>query len=149
MQKENSIVLTGTYKEEQVTPTFKKQVLTFASKDRDGNWKDGDFECYIKPELVQSSGIQPGDTMKIAGFMVFNFFTKSDGTTLTFPKMIVTEVREREAAGAGQYQQTQMVQPTQPTGYAQGVPPTPGGAPAAPQVGGMPPMPPAPGVMPA
>jgi len=146
MQKENSIVLTGIYNEEQVTPTFKKQVLTFASKDRDGNWKDGNFECYIKPDLVQQSGIQPGETVKVAGFMVFNFFTKSDGSTMEFPKMIVTEVREREAVG-GQQPQVAPVQPTQPTGYAQSVPPAPGAAPTAPvapQVGGVPPVPPMP-----
>ena len=146
MQKENTLVLTGIYKEEQVTPTFSKQVLEFDSKDRDGNWKPGTFEIYINQDLIQSSGIQTGDTVKLSGFMVFSFYTKADGTTMTFPKMIVTEVREREAAGAGQQPAPQ---PTQPTGYAQGVPPTPGAAPTAPQMGGVPPVPPAPGVPPA
>ena len=153
MNKTNEVILTGTYRTEQVTPTFEKQVLTFASKDRDGQWKDGDFEIYVKPELIQQTGVTNGDTVKIRGFLVFNFFTKQDGTQMTFPKMIVTEVQEVEKAGAPQAQPAQQaapVQPTQPTGYAQGVPPAPGSAPTAPQAAmpGMPPVPPAPGVAP-
>jgi hypothetical protein len=151
MNKTNEVILTGTYRTEQVTPTFEKQVLTFASKDRDGQWKDGDFELYVKPELAQQSGITPGDQIKVKGFMVFNFFTKQDGTQMAFPKMIATEIQEVEKAGAAAApQQPAPIQPTQPTGYAQGVPPMPGAAPAAPQAApGIPPMPPAPGVPPA
>jgi len=152
MQKENSVVLTGTFKVEQVTPTFSKQVITFASKDRDGQWREGDFETYIKPDLVASSGIQPGDTVKVKGFLVFNFFNKQDGTTMSFPKLIVSEVLEREQAGqaAGQQPAAAPVQPTQPTTMAPGVPPVPGAAPTAPapqqaaQAFGAPPVPPAP-----
>ena len=75
MTKENSVVLTGIYRTEQVTPTFEKTVLTFASKDRDGTWKDGDFEIYIKPELIQQFALVAGDNVKLKGFLVFNFFT--------------------------------------------------------------------------
>lgn len=149
MNKVNEVVLTGTYKTVQVSPTFEKQVLTFASKDRDGQWKDGDFEMYVKPDLAQQSGIVPGDQIKVKGFMVFNFFTKQDGTEMAFPKLIATEIQEVEKAGIGTQQQAAPIQPTQPTGYAQGVPPMPGAAPTAPQAApGMPPMPPAPGVAP-
>lgn len=138
MNKENSVTLTGTYRTEQVTPTFEKTILTFASKDRDGQWKDGDFEMYLKPELAQQSGIVAGDTIKIKGFLVFNFFTKQDGTQMTFPKLIATEVLEVEKAGAANFQGAQAqpaaAQPTQPQGYAGGVPPMPGAAPTAPGV---------------
>lgn len=149
MNKENSVTLTGTYRTEQVTATFEKTVLTFASKDRDGAWKDGDLEMYLKPELVQQAGIVAGDTIKIKGFLVFNFFTKQDGTTMTFPKIIATEVVEVEKAGAGNFQGNQAqpaaAQPTQPAGYAAGVPPVPGSAPTAPGVAPQQGMPPAPG----
>jgi hypothetical protein len=154
MQKTNEITLTGTFKTEQVTPTFTKQLISFASKDRDGNWKDGDFEIYVKPDLVTQSGIQNGDLVKLKGFMVFNFFTKTDGTQMTFPKMIVGEVLEREVQQAGAQQpQTAVAQPTQPTTMAPTMPPMPGAAPQAPQapqapampqMGGVPPVPPAP-----
>ena len=154
MQKENSIVITGTYKVEQVTPSFAKQVITFASKDRDGNWRDGDMEIYIKPDIVQQSGIQPGDLVKVKGFLVFNFFQKQDGTTMTFPKVIATEILEKESQQTNAQQPQPGVQPTQPTTMAPGVPPTPGGAPTAPDaaqafgapnVPGVPPVPPVPG----
>jgi len=137
MQKENSVTLTGVFKTEQVTPTFAKQVLAFSSKDRDNQWKEGNFEIYIKPDLVQQSGIQPGDNVKIKGFMVFNFFTKQDGTQMSFPKLIVSEVVEREVgqgaqAQAGAQPGQPQIQPTQPTTLAASVPPVPGQAPSAP-----------------
>ncbi len=159
MQRENNVVMTGTYKTEQITPTFEKQAIVFASKNRDGQWQDGEFESYIKPDLIQQSGLQSGDLVKVGGFLVFNFFTKQDGTTMTFPKMIVTEIKEIEKQGGGQ----QAAQPTQPqammnTGVP-GVPPAPGAAPTAPaqpqpqmeaaQAFGAPPVPPVPGVPPA
>ena len=74
MQKENNVVMTGVYVTEAITNTFTKQSIRFASKDRDGQWKDGDFESYIKPDLVQQSGIQPGDTIKVKGFLVFKLY---------------------------------------------------------------------------
>jgi len=151
MQKVNDVVLTGTYVTEQITNSFTKQSIRFASKDRDGNWKDGDFEIYIKPDLTQQSGIQPGDLIKAKGFIVFNFFTKQDGTQMTFPKMIATEILEVEKAD-GQ----PATQPTQPqammnTGNTM-TPPQPGNAPQAPQpqmqdpnqAFGAPPVPPMP-----
>jgi hypothetical protein len=155
MQNTNEVILTGTFRTEQVTPTFEKQILTFASKNREQQWEDGDLDIYIKPEVIQQSGVNSGDKIKAKGFMVFSFFTKQDGTKMTFPKMIVTEIQEIEKAGAGDQQsfqnQAAPIQPTQPTGYAAGVPPVPGQAPTAPVApqGGVPPMPPAPGMAPA
>jgi hypothetical protein len=164
MQKENSVVLTGTYTTTQITATFEKQVIRFASKARDGSWKDGELEIYIKPELVQQTGIQNGDTIKLAGFMVFNFMTKRDGTEFSFPKVIVTEIREIEKPGAQQQaaQPQQEMTPPNPNQMSPGVPPMPGTAPTAPQApttpqvaapdanqafagGGVPPVPPVPG----
>lgn len=152
MQKENSVVLTGTFKIEQVTPTFSKQLIAFASKDREGNLKEGNFEIYIKPDLIQQSGVNPGDTVKVKGFMVFNFFTKQDGTQMSFPKLIVSEIVEKEVGQGTQANTGQpAVQPTQPTTMAPaGVPPVPGQAPTAPvgqpqQDFQAPPVPPMPG----
>ena len=145
MNKVNEVTLTGTFKTEQVTAKFAKQMITFASKNREQQWEDGDFEVYIKPDLVQQSGIVSGDTARLKGFMVFSFFTKADGTKMSFPKLVVTEVQEIEKAGAAG------AQPQQPQGYTQ---PAPGMAPsapgmqdpnagafAAPQAPGMPPVP--------
>jgi hypothetical protein len=150
MQNTNEIILTGTYKTEQVTPTFEKQVLTFASKNREQQWEDGDFDIYIKPEIVQQSGVTPGDKIKAKGFTVFNFATKANGDRMTFPKMIVTEIQEIEKAGAGASVQPTPAQPTQPVGYAANVPPVPGAAPTAPTApqAGVPPVPPVPGAAP-
>ncbi len=142
MQRENSTVMTGTFKTDQITATFEKQSIVFASKNRDGNWQDGDFECYIKPDLIQQSGLQNGDLIKASGFLVFNFFTKQDGTVMTFPKFIVNEVKELEKAGAGQQAQA-APQPAMNTG-APMTPPQPGGAPMAPPTPGV--VPPMPGV---
>jgi len=151
MNKVNEVILTGIYRTVQATPTFEKQVLVFASKDRDGQWKDGELEMYLKPDLIQQFGVTVGDQIKIKGFMVFNFFTKQDGTQMSFPKIIATEIQEIEKAGAGSQPAAQPapVQPTQPAGYAQGVPPVPGSAPAAPAAPVAPqqgmPVPPVPG----
>jgi len=159
MQKTNEVTLTGTYKTVQVTPTFEKQVLSFDSKDKDGTWKAGDFEMYLKPDLAAQTGVAAGDTIKVKGFLVFNFFTKQDGTQMSFPKMIATEVLEVEKAGTVQAGQPQAAaQPAQPAGYAAATPPQPGQAPQAPQAPGMaapaqafaaPPVPPMPGQVPA
>jgi len=138
MQKTNEVILTGTFKTEAVSPTFSKQVIAFDSKTREGTWQEGQFEIYIKPDLVTSSGIQEGDTVKIKGFMVFNFWGEPQKS---FAKMIVNEVLEKEAPGADG-QPAQPTQPTQPAGIAQ--PPHPG---MAPQPGI--PVPPQPGVAPA
>jgi len=143
MQTENNLVLTGTYTTTQITATFEKQALVFASKDRDGQWVDGDIELYIKPELQTQHGIQSGDKIKIGGFLVFNFFVKADGTRMCFPKVIATEIKEIEKATGGQ---PAAIQPTQPQAMAPMQPPMPGGAPIAPvyaqQPGyGMPPPP--------
>ncbi len=134
MTKENNVTLTGVFTLTQITDTFQKQSVVFASKDRDGAWKDGDFEIYCKPDLMQQSGLQSGDTVKLKGFMVFSFFTKQDGTQMSFPKLIVTEVAEVEKAGV---QPQAGITPTQPASMVQpGVPvqpPVPGMAPMAPQ----------------
>ncbi len=137
MQKTNDVTLTGVFTKTMVTATFEKQSITFASKDRDGNWKDGDFEIYVKPDLAAQTGIDAGDTVKLKGFLVFSFFTKADGTQMSFPKMIVTEVLEVEKAGAvAGAVQPGVVQPTQPSAMIQpGVavqPPVPGAAPTMP-----------------
>ncbi len=154
MNKENSVVLTGTYKTEQVTATFEKTMISFASKDKEGQWKDGNFEMYLKPELAQQSGIALGDTIKVKGFLVFNFFTKQDGTQMSFPKLIATEVLEVEKAGAAgnNYAAAPQQPQAQPQGYAA---PAPGAAPQAPgmipdpsQGFGAPPVPPMPGQIP-
>ncbi len=132
MQKTNDVVLTGVFTKTMVTSTFEKQELVFASKDRDGQWRDGGFELYLKPDLVQQTGVQAGDTVKVKGFMVFSFFVKNDGTQMSFPKLIVTEVLEVEKAGVGV--STQPTQPTQPQTMVQPTmqPPTPGVAPTMP-----------------
>ncbi len=136
MQKTNDVTLTGVFTLTQITATFEKQSLVFASKDREGAWKNGDFEIYCKPDLLQQSGLASGDEAKLKGFMVFSFFTKADGTQMSFPKLIVTEVMEVEKAGAVAGAQPQMAQPTQPQAMMQpGVPtqpPVPGAAPMAP-----------------
>ncbi len=134
MQKENSVTLTGVFTLEQITSSFQKQSIVFGSKDRDGNWKDGNFELYVKPDLVQQSGITAGDVIKAKGFMVFSFFTKQDGTQMSFPKLIVTEVLEVEKAGT--QPGVAQAQPTQPqammnTGNTM-QPPMPGQAPTMP-----------------
>ncbi len=135
MQKENNVTLTGVFTLTQITSSFEKQSIVFASKDRDGAWKNGDFEIYCKPDLLQQSGLAAGDEAKLKGFMVFSFFTKADGTQMSFPKLIVTEVVEVEKAGAVAGVQPQ-VQPTQPQAMMQPgtpmQPPVPGGAPMAP-----------------
>ncbi len=132
MQKTNDVTLTGVFTLTQITATFQKQSIVFASKDRDGAYKNGDFEIYCKPDLLQQSGLASGDEAKLKGFMVFSFFTKADGTQMSFPKLIVTEVVEVEKAGT----QPQTAQPTQPQAMMQpGVPtqpPVPGAAPTAP-----------------
>ncbi len=131
MTRENNVTLTGVFTLTQITSTFEKQSLVFASKDRDGAFKNGDFEIYCKPDLMQQSGLAAGDEAKLKGFMVFSFFTKADGTQMSFPKLIVTEVLEVEKAGA-----VAGVQPTQPQAMMQPgtpmQPPVPGGAPMAP-----------------
>lgn len=150
MQKTNEVTLTGAFTLTQITDTFQKQSIVFASKDREGVWKDGDFECYIKPDVLLQHGVVHGDTVKAKGFMVFSFFTKADGTQMSFPKLIVQEILEVEKAGAQPQQgyaqpQAQPAQPTQPQAMlntgAPVQPPMPGGAPTAP-------MAPAPGVPP-
>lgn len=134
MDNKNEVVLTGTYKTVLVgANNFEKQVLAFNSKDKEGQWKEGEFETYIKPDLAAQSGIAAGDQVRVKGFLVFNFFTKQDGTQMSFPKLIVTEVQEVEKAQAGaQAGGYTAPQPTQPAGYAGGIPPAPGGAPMAP-----------------
>ncbi len=139
MQKTNEVTLTGAFTLTNITDTFQKQEIVFGSKDREGQWKDGGFEIYMKPDLQQQSGVVAGDTVKVKGFLVFSFFTKSDGTQMSFPKMIVQEVLEVEKAGAQQgyaQPQAQPVQPTQPTAMlntgAPVQPPQPGMAPTAP-----------------
>ncbi len=155
MQKTNDVVLTGVFTKTMVTSTFEKQSITFASKDRDGNWKNGDFEIYVKPDLAQQSGIDAGDEVKLKGFIVFSFFTKSDGTQMSFPKMIVTEVQEVVKAGtvagatAQPTQPQAMVQPGAPIqppvpGGAPTMPPQPMAQPAQPAANAFPPMPPQP-----
>ncbi len=130
MTKENNIVLTGVFTKTMVTNTFEKQEIVFASKDRDGQWRDGGFELYIKPDLLQQTAVQAGDTIKVKGFLVFSFFTKADGTQMSFPKMIVTEVLEVEKAGAAGAQPTQpQTMVPQPQSMQ---PPVPGTAPTMP-----------------
>jgi len=147
MNKVNEVTLTGTFKTEQVTAKFAKQLITFASKNRDQQWEDGDFEVYIKPDLVQQSGIVSGDTARLKGFMVFSFFTKADGTKMSFPKLVVTEVQEIEKAGAAGAQQPQVQTYAAPTPPAFAAPTAPGmvdpatqqyAAPQAPTAPGMP-----------
>ncbi len=132
MQKTNDVTLTGVFTLTQITDTFQKQSVVFGSKDRDGNWKDGDFEIYVKPDLIQQNAIANGDTVKLKGFMVFSFFTKQDGTQMSFPKLIATDVLEVEKAGI----QPAGAQPTQPQAMMNtGVPvqpPMPGAAPTMP-----------------
>ncbi len=157
MQRTNDVTLTGTFKTEAVSNTFSKQTIAFDSKNRDGQWETGGFEIYVKQDLMSTSGMAEGDTIKIKGFMVFSFFTKQDGTKMSFPKMIVTEVLELEKAGAQPQaaQAGQPIQPTQPQAMMNpGVavqPPVPGAAPMAPPQPSMDPnqafppqMPPAP-----
>ncbi len=148
MQKTNEVILTGAFTLTQITDTFQKQEIVFGSKDREGQWKDGGFECYIKPDLLQQQGIVSGDTVKVKGFMVFSFFTKADGTQMSFPKIIVQEILELEKAGAQAAQpQAGYAQPTQPAAMLNtGAPvqlPVPGGAPTAPAAPqpGVPPTP--------
>ena len=160
MVKENKITLTGTYKVKN-NNGYENQYIVFDSKDRQGNWRPGEFEIYIKPDIIQQKGVQPGDTIKAVGFLVFNFFDRQDGTTMYFPRAIITDIPEIEKAADGygtqqqaQQPQQQIPQPEQPNGFAQTVPPTPGGAPAAPSApqqaaanfnGAVPPVPPVPG----
>ncbi len=148
MNKVNEVTLTGAFTLTNITDTFQKQEIVFGSKDREGQWKDGGFECYIKPDLIAQAGVAAGDTVKVKGFMVFSFFTKADGTQMSFPKIIVQEVLEVEKAGQQQaYAQPAQAQPTQPTAMlntgAPVQPPQPGMAPTAPQVPqpGVPPTP--------
>jgi single-stranded DNA-binding protein len=149
MDNKNEVVLTGTYRTIKVSETFEKQVISFNSKDREGQWKTGDFEAYVKPDVIQQSGVQVGDQVRVKGFLVFNFYNKPDGTQMSFPKLIVNEIQEVEKAGQaqGQAQGAAFAQPTQPAGYAATTPPVPGAAPTAPmapQPGQAPGMPMAP-----
>ena len=146
MEKENTVILTGTYTTVQATPTFTKQVLQMNAKDRNGQWQVGEVDVYIKDELVQ--GFTEGFTLKIKGFLTFNFWNGR-----SFPKVIVTEILAFEPAQQQNVQaQTQQPQMQQPAG----VPPMPGTQPVqtqqpvqqqtpAPQ-GGIPTPPPMPGV---
>ena len=129
MQRENNVVLTGIFKTEQMSPTFTKQMIVFSSKDRDGNWRDGEFDIYIKPDIILAKDIQPGDVIKVKGFIVFNFFTKQDGTVMSFPKLLVSEVLDIEKIGSGSgnssTSQAPNVNISQPSVMAPQVPPTP------------------------
>jgi hypothetical protein len=168
MTKENSVVVTGVFTTRQITDSFVGQMLAFDSKRKDGSWGTGHLDIYIKDDLLNQYGIAPGDTIKVKGFIVFNFFTRNDGTETTFPKIIVTDILEVEKAGTvpnqygSQPQQAQpqaqpqmqtQPQPQAPNTYAAGVPPVPGSAPTAPAVDaapafetpGAPPVPPIPG----
>ena len=152
MQNGNDVVLTGIIVEEVISSTFTKTAIAFNGKDKDGTWKQGTLESWIKPELMTNSGAQVGDTIRAKGFLTFNFWNDK-----SFPKFIVTEIQEVEKAQAGAQPQV-AVQPTQPQGYAAGQPPVPGAAPqapqpaaqafAAPQVPQAPGMPPVPPIVP-
>jgi hypothetical protein len=154
MTKQNEVILTGIYTTRQITDSFVGQMLAFDSKKKDGSWGTGYLDIYIKDELLTQYGIAPGDTIKIKGFVVFNFFAKADGSEMTFPKIIVNEILEIEKAGTAQVQtqtQTQpqtQPQPQDPNAYSQNTPPVPGSAPQAPnaaQAFDAPPVPPVPG----
>lgn len=123
MNKVNEVTLTGIITEQKISETFTKQAISFDSKDKDGTWKQGSLESYIKPEILTNSGAQVGDTVRAKGFIVFNFWNDK-----SFPKFIVNEIQEVEKAQAGAQA---YAQPAQPQGYAQTAP-QPGAAPTAP-----------------
>jgi len=96
----NEVKIAGVISEQQVTPTFKKQVLKIRAKDtKDQQWKDAEIEIYIKPELYQRTGAAIGDTVLIEGWLAFNFWNDR-----SFPRIVVTNLEVLEKA---QTQQTQ------------------------------------------
>lgn len=140
MDNVNNVTIVGIYREIKVTETFTKQALEWNAKDRTGTWKPGTFDIYLKEDLKISKNIKVGSKMKISGWLTFNFFTKQDGSQMTFPKLIVSEVLEVEEGN-----QTVATAP-QPFNEAPAVPNMSGNttqAPAAPT--GVPTPPPIPG----
>jgi len=117
-KKVNEIKLTGVLSEQQVTPTFKKQVLLIDSKDmKDNQWKQGSFEVYIKQDIMQQSGINIGDTVVITGWLTFNFWNGN-----SFPKVIVTEVARFEDNQQPQYQNNNQNQQYQNNNQGNNIP---------------------------
>ena len=146
MTMTNEVVVTGYFNTEAVTATFTKQILKVSTKNREGQQAWGELDIYIKPDLISQYNITNGALIKIKGFIVFNFAPNGK----TFPKVLVTEIKEIEypgqgAQGGGQpaqvaapatQPQMQAPQPQAPAQPAAPTMPTPPGmepAPAAPQ----------------
>jgi len=101
-KKVNEVKIAGVISEQQVTPTFKKQVLKIRAKDtKDQQWKDAEIEVYIKPELYQRTGAAIGDTVLIEGWLAFNFWNDR-----SFPRIVVTKLEVLEKAQTQQTQQS-------------------------------------------
>lgn len=97
-KRTNEVKIAGVISEQQVTPTFKKQVLKIRAKDtKDNQWKDAEIEIYIKPELYQQTGAAIGDTVLIEGWLAFNFWNGR-----SFPRIVVTSLQVLEKAQSQQ-----------------------------------------------
>lgn len=112
MERKNELVITGTYRTSEVTPTFTKTYLEISAKDREGNWRPGEIDVWIKDELKDSSGLKEGMDVKMKGWLTFNFSPAGK----SFPKIICSEIIECEENrfNAGQGSTPQMPTPQAP-----------------------------------
>jgi len=97
----NEVKIAGVLGQQQVTPTFTKQVLIIRAKDtKDQQWKNAEIEIYIKPDLIQQTGAAVGDTILVNGWLAFNFWNER-----SFPRIVATEIQILEKAGTQQQSQ--------------------------------------------
>ena len=153
LKRTNEVKIAGVLSEQQVTATFKKQVILVNAKDtKDNQWKQAEMEIYIKPDLLAQTGAAVGDTILITGWLAFNFWNGR-----SFPRIVATEVQLIEKAGAqaqggpaaapAQAQAPQNFNSPQYAGQVTGAQPVgvPGAPVGGPQVPGVPGVPPVPG----
>jgi len=139
LKRTNEVKIAGKLAEQQITPTFTKQVLKINAKDTKANqWKEAEIEIYIKPDLLTQSGAVVGDTILAEGWLAFNFWNDR-----SFPRIVATNVQVLEKAGT--QQQTQQAQPQSNPQFNQpqvaGETPTVNDGPAIPDIPNVPPMP--------
>ena len=137
----NEVKIAGVLGQQQVTPTFTKQVLIIRAKDtKDQQWKNAEIEIYIKPDLIQQSGAAVGDTILLNGWLAFNFWNDR-----SFPRIVATEIQVLEKANANasqpQPQNTQFNQPQVAGEMPQPTTVAPDNGPAIPDIPNVPPMP--------
>jgi hypothetical protein len=101
LKKTNEVKIAGVFSQQQITPTFSKQVILINAKDtRDNQWKTADMEIYIKPDLLAQAGVGIGDTILLTGWLAFNFWNGR-----SFPRIVATSVQLIEKAQGGQQAQ--------------------------------------------